>query len=456
MNYRIEKDHLGEKSLPVDSYWGIHTERSRENFNLSNSVVSIRLVKALAIVKKAASLTNAELGFLDKVISSAINQACDDIFEGRLSSAFPLDALQGGAGTSTNMNVNEVIANRALEILGYEKGQYDTIHPIEHVNMHQSTNDVYPTGLRIAAIYALRELSAEITLLQGALQQKEKEFAHILTIGRTEMQDAVPITLGSQFSSFAEAIARDRWRTFKSEERLRVVNIGGTAVGTGLTAPRKYIFLVIEKLRELAGLGLSRAEQVMDATANADVFVEISAILKANAVNLMKIAMDLRLLHYFGEIHLPAMQTGSSIMPGKINPVVAEATIIASMKVQSLDKLISDAASLGTLQINELLPLIAHSLLESLDILINTNKMLASTVQKITSDEKTCRRRFDSNVIIITAFLPVIGYNRAEELASEFELNANNNFKEFLVEKLGSEIVEKTLSTQNLMSLGYR
>ena len=282
---------------------------------------------------------------------------------------FPVDALQGGAGTSTNMNVNEVIANRAIEILGGARGEYSRVHPIEDVNLNQSTNDTYPTALKVSAITGLRRLSEAIAGLQGAFQEKERQFAAIVTIGRTELQEAVPITLGAEFSGFAEAVSRDRWRTFKCEERLRVVNIGGTAVGTGISAPRSYIFLVIERLRDVTGLGLARGENLLDQTANADCFVEVSGILKAHAASLVKICNDLRLLSLLGEMRVPGAQAGSSIMPGKVNPVLLEAGIQAGMKVMANDALIADACSRGSLQINEFLPLVSFALHESLDLL---------------------------------------------------------------------------------------
>jgi len=291
---RSEEDFLGKKELPDNVYWGIHTEWARHNFPISGYPVSLSLVRALALVKQACCLANTE----------------SEIAAGRLSDQFPLDALQGGAGTSVNMNINEVIANRALEMLGLPRGAYEHVHPLRDVNMHQSTNDVFPTAIRIAAIYDLRELSEETARLQGVFQGKEREFARIVKIGRTELQEAIPITLGAEFSAFAEAVSRDRWRTFKCEERLRVVNLGGTAVGTGLAAPRDYIFLVIEKLREITGLGLARGENIMGETANADAFVEVAGILKAQAVSLVKIANDLRLLHFTGEIALPPLAGG--------------------------------------------------------------------------------------------------------------------------------------------------
>ncbi|MFA5167803.1 MAG: aspartate ammonia-lyase [Candidatus Omnitrophota bacterium] len=456
MEYRTEKDILGEKQVPADVYWGIHTQRALENFRLSGFCVSPNLIRTLVMVKKAASLTNWELGCLPEAKACAIQTACDEILEGRFQDAWPLDALQGGAGTSTNMNVNEVIANRAIEILGGKKGQYGSVHPIEDVNMHQSTNDVYPTALKMAAILALKELSQKIAELQGIFQQKEKEFAEIVKIGRTELQEAVPLTLGTEFSAFAEAFARDRWRTFKCEERLRTVNIGGTAVGTGLGAPQDYIFLVIEKLREITGLGLNRSENLVDATANTDPFVEVSGILKAHAANLIKIANDLRLMNLLGEIKVPRLQAGSSIMPGKINPVVLEAVIQAGLKVIANDLLVTEAVTRSTFQINEFMPLLAHAFLESLEILQNTNKVFAGYVSCIQADPVKCREYFDRSEEIVTAFVPSIGYEKAGDLLKEFHASQGKELRRFLEEQLGKEIVAKTLSPQNLLSLGYR
>ncbi len=373
---RIEKDQLGEMNIPKEAYYGIHTARAMDNFKISGRTVNSSLIKTIALVKKAAAETNHELKYLTDNKVKAIVTVCDEIIDGGLTGEFLVDALAGGAGTSVNMNLNEVIANRAIEILGGKKGEYSVVDPFKDVNLHQSTNDVYPTALKIACIYSLRTLSAKITALQGAFQRKEKEFAAIIKIGRTEMQEAVPITLGFEFSAFAEAVGRDRWRTFKSEERLRVVNLGGTAVGTGMGAPKSYIFQVIEKLRALSGLGISRNENVMDSTANTDSFVEVSGIMKAHAVNLIKIADDLRLLNLLGEIKLPEVQAGSSIMPGKINPVIAEAVIQTGLKVIANDGIVTAASTRGTLQINEFMPVIADAILETLDLLININDIL--------------------------------------------------------------------------------
>ena len=455
-NCRTEHDLLGERSIPEDAYWGVHTLRAMENFRLTSHRVPPPLIRGIAQVKKACCLANMELGYLDRRLGAAVSAACDDVLSGSLDGQFPLDALQGGAGTSTNMNVNEVLANRALELLGHRRGDYGLIHPIAHVNLHQSTNDVYPTALKIAAISGLRRLSDAAAGLQGVFQHKEKEFAHIVAIGRTELQNAAPITMGAQFGTFAEAIARDRWRTFKCEERLRVVNIGGTAVGTGLTAPQSYIFLVIEKLREVTGMGLSRAENLMDQTANADAFAEVAGILGAHAVNIRKIANDLRLLHFLGEISLPPVQAGSSVMPGKVNPVIIEAAISASIKVKANVGVVLETASLGTLQLNEFLPLLAWGLLESLDILAATDSMLAGHVGGIVANEELCARNAAESPTLITAFLPHIGYERAEELVLDHRASGGRDFRRFLEEKLGGELVARVLSPSNLISLGHR
>jgi aspartate ammonia-lyase len=453
---RIEHDFLGTLEVPADAYWGIHTQRAVNNFRISGLRVNTRLIRSLAQVKKACCLANADTGHLPKEKALAIENSCDEIIGGKLTDQFPVDAFQGGAGTSTNMNLNEVIANRAIELSGGKKGDYSIVHPLEDVNLHQSTNDVYPSAVKVAAIAALRELSIAITKLQGAFQLKEKEFGAIVKLGRTELQEAVPITLGAEFSAFAEAFSRDRWRTFKCEERLRVLNLGGTAVGTGLTAPRDYIFLVIEKLRELTGLGLSRGENVMGETANADSFVEVSGIIKAHAVNLIKIAGDLRLMNFLGEIQLPQLQTGSSIMPGKINPVLPEAAIQVGMKVIANDAIVTDAAARGTLQINEFLPLLASALLESLDLLINMDDLLAEHVRGIKADKIKCREYFDHSPIIITALLPAIGYERATRLMIEFGGTGMKNIRQFLEEKLGKDIVDKALDPYSLTALGYK
>lgn len=456
MKNRTEHDSLGKLDLPEELPWGIHTARALNNFAFTGPKVPQELLAAIVTVKKAAALANIELEKLDRKKGEAILQACDMILSSDYTDAFPLPALQGGAGTSTNMNVNEVIANLAIESLGGKRGDYSLIHPLDHVNLHQSTNDVYPSALKIAAIEKVRALSEIFADLQTQFQLKEQEFANIVKIGRTEMQSAVPLTLGAEFGAFAEAFARDRWRTFKCEERLRTLNIGGTAVGTGLTAPRSYIFLVIEKLRELTGLGLCRGENCVDQTANADAFVEVSAIMKSAATNFMKVTDDLRMLHFLEEIALPPVQAGSSIMPGKINPVICEAVIQGAMKAISCDSLVGQCAARGTLQINEFLPLLADSLLESFNLIGTIAEMLSAHVAKIEANEAVCRERFEHSPVIITAFLPYIGYEKSGKLVEEFKQSGKVNVKDFLTEKLGMDLVERTLSPQNLVALGYR
>jgi aspartate ammonia-lyase len=456
VEYRQEEDFLGSVQVPANAYWGAHTQRALENFPLCGYRVHQGMLKAFAMVKKACCRANSELGFLEAAKAGVIAQACDEVAQGLLADQFPVDALQGGAGTSTNMNVNEVIANRAIEILGGRRGQYGRIHPIEDVNLNQSTNDTYPTALKVSAIFGLRKLSEAIAGLQGAFQDREKQFAGIVTLGRTELQEAVPLTLGAEFSGFAEAMGRDRWRTFKCEERLRVVNIGGTAVGTGLCAPRSYIFLVIERLREATGLGLARAENLVDQTANADCFVEVSGIMKAHAASLLKICNDLRLLGLLGEIRVPSLQPGSSIMPGKINPVLLEAAMQVGMKVMANDSLIADACSRGTLQINEFLPLVSFCLHESLDLLTRIDALLASHVGGITADEAQCHAAFERSPTIVTALLPYIGYEKATRLVEEFSQSSGGSILDFLAQKLGRDLVDDVFSARKLVALGYK
>ncbi|VGO14282.1 Aspartate ammonia-lyase [Pontiella desulfatans] len=442
MNTRTEKDLLGEKQIPADAPWGIHTARALENFPIPGRPVPPALIAALAQVKKACALANKELGLLSPEKAAAVIYACEEIQAS--NGNYPLSALQGGAGTSTNMMLNELIANKAGS----------TVHPIEDVNLHQSTNDVYPTAVKVAAIQGLRGLAEKVEALQGAFQRLENKFAHIPTIGKTELVEAVPLTLGAEFGAFAEAFARDRWRTFKCEERLRVINLGGTAVGTGLTAPRSYIFLVTDKLREVTGLGLSRGENLVDQTANADAFVEVSGILKACAANLLKICGDLRLLHMNKRIKLPAVQAGSSIMPGKVNPVILESVMQIGIKVQANDFIVTECASRGSLQINEFMPLLAAALLESMELLGAACHMLSTHAEGIVADEAECERQFNASVEIVTAFLPAIGYDRSTELVKQFD--GATDFRTYLENQLGTELVEKTLSPQNLMALGHR
>lgn len=437
---RIEHDLLGERKIPDDYYYGIHTLRALENFNLSGRAIHPKLVEALVTVKKACAITNCEMGILDKQIANAIVEACDEILAGKFLDQFVVDAMQGGAGTSANMNANEVIANRAIELLGGKKGDYSLVHPLDHVNMSQSTNDVFPTAVRVAAIRLLKPLSELFAQLQTALQEKEEEFGTVLKVGRTQLQDAVPVMLGQEFGAWAQAVSRDRWRLYKAEERLRQVNLGGTAAGTGINAPKKYIFMVVDKLRELTGIGLARAEYMMDPTQNADVFVEVSSLLKTSAVNLSKIANDLRLLASgpragIGEIILPAVQAGSSIMPGKVNPVIPEAINQIAFKVIGNDTTISIAAQSGQLELNPFLPVIADNLFDTLDLLRKgLDVFTKSCIKGIQADEKRCLELVENSFTLCTALTNHIGYDKASEV-SKMCLKSGRTLREVIIEE---------------------
>jgi aspartate ammonia-lyase len=439
VDYRIEKDPLGEQKVPRGAYYGAHTARALKNFPVSGTRTHPALIQAMAWIKQAAANANMSAGLLDKSIGTAIVMAAGEIAGGSLEAQFMLDAFQGGAGTSTNMNLNEVIANRAIEILGGEKGDYHLVDPINHVNLSQSTNDVYPTALRVAAIGMVLELSDALAALQTALQDKEAEFSGILKLGRTELQDAVPITLGQEFSAYAEAVARDRWRLYKVEERLRQVNLGGTAVGTGLNANPEYIYTVIEKLRAITGFGLARAENMIDLTQNADVFVEVSGLLKAAAVNLAKIAGDLRLLSSgplggFAEIKLPEVQAGSSIMPGKVNPVIPEMVGQVTLQVMAGDQVIAAAAAAGQLELNAFMPVIALNLLGSLEMLIKTvNLFNEKCIRGIRADRERCRRWLEESHSFITALTPHLGYERSSELVKQ-SIKDKKNLRQMISE----------------------
>jgi aspartate ammonia-lyase len=419
---RRERDSLGERRIPSGRLHGIHTERAIDNFQLLGRPIHASLARAHGAVKMAAVRTNRALGYLPDEVATALEQAARELMDGSLAQAIVVDALQGGAGTSANMNVNEVLANRALELLGLDRGNYATVSPLDHVNLHQSTNDVFPTALRIAALWGLRRLEPAVVSLQEAFQAKERAFAHVVKVGRTEMQDAVLTTLGREMSAYAEALNRDRWRLNKCEERLRVVNLGGTAIGTGLAAPRRYIFQVVEELRDITGLGLARAENLVEATQNADVFVEVSGLLKVLAATLVKICGDLRLMSSgpeagFGEIRLPPRQAGSSIMPGKVNPVVPEAVTQAALLAIGHDQTTTIAAAMGSLELNPFLPLVAHCLLESFDLLTaSCDSLRRDCVEGLEADEVRCRQQVENATASATALVPLLGYERAGEL----------------------------------------
>jgi aspartate ammonia-lyase len=359
------------------------------------------------------------------------------------------------------MMVNEVVANRAIEILGGEKGDYDLIHPNQDVNKSQSTNDVYPTALKIAGLKLLPWLTEEVANLQSALQEKEEEFAQLLKLGRTQLQDAVPITLGQEFSAYAKAVSRDRWRLYKVKERLKKVNLGGTAVGTGLNAPRKFTFKVIRELRNLTGLGLAHAENMIDNTQNLDVFVEISGLLKALAVNLNKIANDLRLLSSgpqggIGEINLPEVQAGSSIMPGKVNPVIPEAVNQIALVVISNDQAITTASQSGQLELNAFLPLVADKFLESIQLLERGVKMFRKKcINGIEANQDRCQELLEESLSLLTALNPYLGYEMTTEIAQEV-VESDKTVREVVKERelFSEEKLEEILSPAEMTQPG--
>jgi aspartate ammonia-lyase len=422
------------------------------------------LARAFGAVKLAALRTNRALGFFpDPAKADVLDRACRELLDGALAPAVVVDALQGGAGTSTNMNVNEVLANRALEMLGLDPGDYARISPLDDVNLHQSTNDTFPTALRIAAIHGLRELERKVLGLQEAFQDQEKALAHVVKVARTEHQDAVLTTLGRTMGAFAEALNRDRWRLAKSEERLRVVNLGGTAIGTGLAAPTEYIFQVVEELREITGLGLARAENLVEATQNVDALVEVSGLLKTLASSLIKICTDLRLLSSgpeagLGEIRLPPRQAGSSIMPGKVNPVIPEAVTQAAVMAIAHDQALTAAAALGSLELNAFLPLVAHCLLESLDLLARGCDILRRhCVVGLAADEARCRAQVENGTAAATALLPLVGYEQAGALAAEAR-RTGRGLKEVAVASglVTAEQFDQLTSPEAVNRLGWR
>jgi len=418
---RQESDFLGARSIPAAAYWGVHTARAVENFPISGQALSCMpdLVRALAFVKKAAAKANARLGVLDAERASFIAAACDDVIAGRLHDQFIVDVIQGGAGTSTNMNANEVIANRVLERMGHERGRYDLLHPNDHVNASQSTNDVYPTALRLAAWTGIGELMRELAALRAAFEAKAAEFADVLKIGRTQLQDAVPMTLGQEFLAYAVMIGEDEARLDEARALLTEVNLGATAVGTGINAPAGYAEAVVPLLAELSGIPVVRAPNLVEATQDTGAFIQVSGVLKRVACKLSKTCHDLRLLSSgpqagFGDILLPPRQAGSSIMPGKVNPVIPEVMNQVAFEVIGNDITITMAAEAGQLQLNAFEPIIAWSLHKSVCHLRQACLTLRlHCVDGIRANRELLARRVAESATLATALGPLIGYDMA-------------------------------------------
>ncbi|MGZ8263905.1 MAG: aspartate ammonia-lyase [Burkholderiales bacterium] len=425
--FRREHDLLGERSVPVNAYYGVHTVRALENFAITGTPISVYpdLVVALACIKEAAALANNELGLLDDDKTRAITQACVDIRNGALLEEFVVDVIQGGAGTSTNMNANEVIANRGLELMGHGKGEYQHLHPVEHVNMSQSTNDVYPTAIKVALHFGIRRLVAAMAELRAAFEAKAAEFAAVLKIGRTQLQDAVPMTLGQEFSTYAVMLSEDEQRLQEASLLIHEINLGATAIGTGINAHPRYGELVCRRLTEITGVDLIVASNLVEATQDAGSFVQLSGVMKRVAVKLSKTCNDLRLLSSgpragFNEINLPPVQAGSSIMPGKVNPVIPEVVNQIAFETIGNDVTVSFAAEAGQLQLNAFEPIIAHSLFKGLKHLHNGCLTLADKcVKGITANEEHLRRLVEHSIGIVTALNPYIGYERATAVAKE-------------------------------------
>jgi aspartate ammonia-lyase len=425
--HRVEHDLLGDRAVPAAAYYGVHTLRALENFPITGMPISIYpdLVSALACVKQAAALANNELGLLDDARTQAIVSACEEIRHGEHLEDFVVDVIQGGAGTSTNMNANEVVANRALELMGRQKGEYQFLHPLDHVNMSQSTNDVYPTAVKLALHSGIRRLTTAMAELRGAFAAKSAEFREVIKMGRTQLQEAVPMTLGQEFSTYAVMLEEDEQRLREAALLLHEINLGATAIGTGITAHPDYTPLVCRKLSDITGIPLVTASNLVEATQDAGVFVQLSGVMKRVAVKLSKTCNDLRLLASgpragLKEINLPAVQAGSSIMPGKVNPVIPEVVNQIAFEVIGNDVTVSFAAEAGQLQLNAFEPIIAHSLFGGLKHLRNGCDILRERcVVGITANREHLRRTVEDSIGIVTALNPYIGYADATRVAQE-------------------------------------
>ena len=457
---RKEHDFLGEMEIPDNVYYGVQTLRALENFNISGVTLSFYpvLIEALAMVKKAAALANCDLGLMSKPITDAIVKACDEIINGKFHSHFVVDMIQGGAGTSTNMNANEVIANRALEILGYEKGDYQHCHPNNHVNLSQSTNDAYPTSVKIALINSNKKLTEVLQELVQSFRNKAKEFSHIIKMGRTQLQDAVPMTLGQEFEAYAVMLNEEVQRLEQNVKLFLEVNMGATAIGTGINSHPDYSEKVINHLNDVTGLSIMLADNLVEATQDTGAFIMYSSAVKRLAVKLSKICNDLRLLSSgprtgIHEINLPPMQPGSSIMPGKVNPVIPEVVNQIAFKVIGNDLVVTMAAEGGQLELNVFEPVIVQSLFESIEMLKNGMMTLKEKcIDGISANEDRCRELVEKSIGIVTALNPALGYETCTKLAKE-ALETNRGVYELVLEKklLSKTELDDLLKPENMI-----
>src|SRR5258705_472798 len=456
---RTEHDLLGDRVVPADAYYGIHTLRALENFPITGTTISIYpdLVRALACVKQAAAIANCELGLIDDRRSVAIRLACSEIREGKLHEEFVVDVIQGGAGTSSNMNANEVICNRALERLGHKKGEYQHLHPLDHVNLSQSTNDVYPTAIKLALQFGIKRLIVEMVALRKAFERKAQEFDDVLKVGRTQLQDAVPMTLGQEVSTYAVMLRADEQRLAEASDLIREINLGATAIGTGINAHPDYAPLVTTRLSEVSAVTFISAENLVEATQDAGSFVQLSGVLKRIAVKLSKTCNDLRLLSSgpragIGEIELPAVQAGPSIMPGQGNPVIPEVVNQVAFEVIGNDITVTMAAEGGQLQLNAFEPIIAHSLFKSLQHLTSGCRTLTERcVRGITANVERARRLLDESTALVTALTPILGYSRSAEIARD-ALATGKRVYDLVLEKgwISQKQLEELLKPENL------
>ena len=423
IQYRSEHDSVGERSVPKDVYYGVQSLRAAENFPITGLAVHPEQINSIAEIKKASAITNLEIGLLDKRVADAIVRACDEIAAGRLHEAFIVDPIQGGAGTSLNMNANEVIANRAIELLVGEKGDYALVNPNDHVNYGQSTNDVFPSAGKLAVLKLLVRAQIQLERLSEALEAKAEEFDDVLKMGRTQMQDAVPIRLGQEFRAYSRAVRRDIARFERAKDEMRRLNMGGTAIGTGINADERYLRRIIPNLSKVTGLELVQASDLIDATQNLDGLVAVSGAVKTCAVNLSKMSNDLRLMSSgprcgFSEINLPPRQNGSSIMPGKVNPVIPEVVSQVAFNIIGNDVTVTMAAEAGQLELNAFEPIIFYNLIQSVETLTYAvHTFVDNCVTGITANRERCRDMVEHSVGIITALCPHVGYEKAAEVA---------------------------------------
>ncbi len=457
---RREHDLLGESEIPVEFYFGVQTMRAIENFHISRVRLNFfpEFIRALADVKQGAAMANRDLGLLDPKIADAIIAACGELREGKLHEHFVVDMVQGGAGTSTNMNANEVIANRALEILGHEKGQYEYCHPNNHVNLSQSTNDAYPTATRIALVRSIEKLIVALRELIAAFHAKGSEFAHVIKMGRTQLQDAVPMTLGQEFEAYAATLTEEIARLESNMTLFYEINMGATAIGTGINADPDYAALCTKHLREVTGLPLVEATNMIEATSDTGAYIMNSSAQKRLAMKLSKICNDLRLLSSgprcgLNEINLPPRQPGSSIMPGKVNPVIPEVVNQVAFRVAGNDLTVTMAAEAGQLELNVMEPIIIHSLFESIEMLINAmNTLREKCIVGITANEEVCRRMVYNSIGLVTALNPYLGYETSTMLAKE-ALQTGKGIYDLVLEHnlMSEEELHKVLRPENMV-----